>query len=164
MEQSTRYISRRNILEEILAYPRPQNPGHPLVLRGLLLAVRFRDRAISAVGSESCPYSRGPSRRLLYPSIVLRGIPVQSLICGPAFHGTQRSVTECTWLSVVVETNSNARWLPLLFRMPTRGKTVIPRIILFGRLWRGRRWRPVVHRRVRALRSCRRTPIFTVER
>jgi hypothetical protein len=51
-----------------------------------------------------------------------------------------------------------------LFRMPIRGKTVIPCIILFGRLWRGRRWRPVVHRRVRAFRSCRRAPIFTVER
>jgi hypothetical protein len=55
-------LSRSNILEEILAYPRPQNPGHPLVLRVLLLAVRFSDRALSAVRSEYGFCSRGPRR------------------------------------------------------------------------------------------------------
>jgi hypothetical protein len=59
------YISRRNILEEILAYPRSQNPGHSLVLRGLLLAVHFRDRALPTVGSTFWPYSRGPNRPFL---------------------------------------------------------------------------------------------------
>jgi hypothetical protein len=36
------------------------------------------------------------------------------------------------------------------FCMPARGKTVIPHLILFGRLWRGRPWRPALRRRVQA--------------
>jgi hypothetical protein len=50
---------------------------------------------------------------------------------------------------VGVQTNSIVRWLSPLFGMPARGKTVIPRIILLRRLWRGRPWRPALHRRVR---------------
>jgi hypothetical protein len=55
----------------------------------------------------------------------------QSLICGPAFSGTRRSATECTWLYVVIELNSNARWPLPLFCMPTRGKTVFSHLIFF---------------------------------
>jgi hypothetical protein len=62
-------------------------------------------------------------------ALALRGIPAESLICGPAFRGTRRSATECTWLHVVIEPNSNARWLLPLFRMPARGKTVISPLI-----------------------------------
>jgi hypothetical protein len=64
-------------------------------------------------------------------ALALRGIPAESLICGPAFRGTRRSATECTWLHVVIEPNSNARWLLPLFRMPARGKTVFSHLIFF---------------------------------
>jgi hypothetical protein len=64
-------------------------------------------------------------------ALALRGIPAESLICGPAFRGTRRSATECTWLYVVIEPNSNARWLLPLFRMLARGKTIFSYLIFF---------------------------------
>jgi hypothetical protein len=51
-----------------------------------------------------------------------------------------------------------------LFRMPPKGKTVIPRIILFGRLWRGRPWRPALRRRVRGTPVMPASSILAVER